>query len=39
MTRKEITEMKVFKGDELSEMKNPTPGKTYKKDLLKELNA
>jgi uncharacterized cupin superfamily protein len=31
--------MKVFKGEEFAGMKNPTPGKTFKKDLLKELNA
>ena len=31
--------MKIFKGGEFAGMKNPTPGKTYKKDLLKELNA
>ena len=31
--------MKIFKGEEFGGMKNPTPGKTYKKDLLKELNA
>jgi uncharacterized cupin superfamily protein len=31
--------MKVFKGDEFAGMKNPTPGKTYKIDVLKELNA
>lgn len=31
--------MKVFRGDKFAEMKNPTPGKTYKKDILKELDA
>ena len=31
--------MKIFKGEEFAGMKNPTPGKTYKKDVLKELNA
>ncbi len=31
--------MKVFRGEKFAEMKNPTPGKTYKKDILKELNA
>jgi uncharacterized cupin superfamily protein len=31
--------MKVFKGDEFAGMKNPTPGKTYKIDVLKELQA
>jgi uncharacterized cupin superfamily protein len=31
--------MKIFKNEEFAGMKNPTPGKTYKKDLLKELNA
>jgi mannose-6-phosphate isomerase-like protein (cupin superfamily) len=31
--------MKVFRGEKFAEMNNPTPGKTYKKDILKELNA
>ncbi len=31
--------MKVFKGEEFVGMKNPTPGKTFKKDILKELHA
>ncbi len=31
--------MKIFRGEKFAEMKNPTPGKTYKKDILKELKA
>jgi len=31
--------MKVFSGEEFAGMKNPTPGKTFKKDILKELHA
>lgn len=31
--------MNVFRGEEFAGMKNPTPGKTFKKDLLKELHA
>jgi len=31
--------MRVFRGEEFTGMKNPTPGKTFKKDLLKELHA
>lgn len=31
--------MKAFRGEEYTAMKNPTPGKTFKQDLLKELHA
>lgn len=31
--------MKRFSGDEFAGMANPTPGKTFKKDLLEELHA
>jgi len=31
--------MKIFKSGEFASMKNPTPGSTYKEDLLKKLNA
>jgi len=31
--------MNVFRGEKYAAMKNPTPGKTYKKDILKELSA
>ena len=31
--------MKIFKGEEFGKMKNPTPGRTYKKDIFTELNA
>ncbi len=31
--------MKVFRGDKFARMENPTPGKTYKKDILKELGS
>ena len=31
--------MKVFRGDKFARMVNPTPGKTYKKDILKELGS
>jgi uncharacterized cupin superfamily protein len=31
--------MKVFRQERFTAMKNPTPGKTYKKDILKEAGA
>ncbi len=31
--------MKIFKTEEFVRMENPTPGSTYKQDLLKKLNA
>jgi hypothetical protein len=31
--------MKMFKSGEFVKMENPTPGSTYKQDLLKKLNA
>ena len=31
--------MKMFKREEFARMENPTPGSTYKQDLLKKLNA
>jgi uncharacterized cupin superfamily protein len=31
--------IKIFKSQEFIQMSNPTPGETYKEDLLKKLNA
>ncbi|MEW6334804.1 MAG: cupin domain-containing protein [Thermodesulfobacteriota bacterium] len=31
--------MNVFRAEEFGRMENPTPGETFKKDILKELNA